>query len=103
MSKLSKVALILGLAGGLASLPSVSAQQRDDRNEGRDEGGVAGAIRYERAKEAAAERQARMEEGRDRGGRDRDSADRMMPRKAKDVRGTTATARRVPPPERKPE
>jgi hypothetical protein len=48
--------LILGLAGAMAWLPSLSAQQKDP-----DEAGVAEAIRYERAKQAAADRQARIE------------------------------------------
>jgi hypothetical protein len=100
MTKLSKVALILGLAGGLAGVSSLSAQRKDD---GQDEGGVAGAIRYEKAKQAAADRQDRMESARDRGAGDRDSADRMAPRKAKDARTPSATPRRVPPPERKPQ
>ena len=98
MTKLSKVALILGLAGGLAGVSSLSAQRKDD---GQDEGGVAGAIRYEKAKQAAADRQDRMESARDRGAGDRDSADRMAPRK--DARPPSATPRRVPPPDRKPQ
>jgi hypothetical protein len=92
MSKLSKAALILGLAGGLAGLPSLTAQQ----TEGRDEGGVAGAIRYEKAKQAAADRQARIEEGREHAA---NSADRMAPEgKSKTKAPRTAAAGRKTPP-----
>jgi hypothetical protein len=89
MLRPSKLALILGLAGAMAGLPSLIAQQ----DEGRDEGGVAGAIRYEKAKQAAADRQARIEAAREHGARDRDSADRMAPeprRKAKEARKDSA-------------
>ncbi len=86
MLKASKIALILGLAGATAGLPSLMAQQ----DAGRDEGGVAGAVRYEKAKQAAAERQARIEEGRAHGTRDRDSADRMAQRKTRDARKDSA-------------
>lgn len=93
MLKPSKVALILGLAGALAGLTSLSAQQ----NEGRDEGGVAGAIRYEKAKQAAADRQARVEAARERG---TNSADRMAQEpksKAKTGRTASATAGKTSP------
>ncbi|MGA2578299.1 MAG: hypothetical protein ABSH24_19960 [Bryobacteraceae bacterium] len=93
MFKSSRFALILGLAGAMAWLPSLSAQQKDP-----DEAGVAEAIRYERAKQAAADRQARIEEGRERGEK---SADRSVsePRpKAHPVKSAAAT-HKVPPPE----
>lgn len=85
MLKLSRLALILGLAGATAGLQSLSAQQV-----GEDEGGVAGAIRFEKAKQAAADRQARIEARRE---RDSHSADRMAPeaqRKTRDVRKDSA-------------
>lgn len=92
MLKSSKVALILGLAGAMAGVPWLSAQQ----DEGRDEGGVAGAIRYEKAKQAAADRQARIEEGRERVS---NSADRMAPeprRKQKNRAARTPDANQRP-------
>ena len=51
MLKPSKIALILGLAGALAGLRSLAAQQKDP-----DASGVAEAIRFEKAKQAAADR-----------------------------------------------
>jgi len=94
MLKPSKVALILGLAGVLAGLPSLSAQQ----NEGRDEGGVAGAIRYEKAKQAAADRQARIEAAPERGA---NSADRMALGAKSKTKGprTASAARKTPAPQ----
>ncbi|MGA3043120.1 MAG: hypothetical protein ABSF54_20270 [Bryobacteraceae bacterium] len=92
MLKPSKVALILGLASALG-LPSLSAQQ----NEGKDEGGVAGAIRYEKAKQAAADRQARIEEGRERAA---NSADRIAPETRPKMKAArTAAARKTPQPQ----
>jgi hypothetical protein len=64
-----KFALMLGLAGGLAVLPSFAAPQQE-----RAEPGVAEAIRFEKAKQAAADRQARIEAARTEG----QSADRSM-------------------------
>lgn len=57
MFKSSRFALILGLAGALAGLPCMAAAEKDP-----DAAGVAEAIRYEKAKQAAADRQARIEE-----------------------------------------
>ena len=51
-----RLALIVGLAGALVGLPSLTAAHRDP-----DAAGVAEAIRFERAKQAAADRQARIE------------------------------------------
>ena len=93
MLKPSKIALILGLAGALAGLPSLTAQPKDP-----DRAGVAEAIRFEKAKQAAADRQARIEEPR---GRASNSADRMAPQpksKTKDER-TAAAARKTSPPQ----
>jgi hypothetical protein len=74
MSIPGKLGLILALAAGTAALPSLSAQDRDtDR---RDADGVREAIRFEKAKQAAADRQARIEERNERGA---NSADRMVP------------------------
>lgn len=55
----SRFAMILGLAGALAALPSLTATEKSDT-------GVAEAVRFEKAKQAAADRQARIEESRDR-------------------------------------
>ncbi len=51
-----RLALILGLAAGFASLPALAAGQKDP-----DAAGVQEAIRFEKAKQAAADRQARIE------------------------------------------
>ena len=51
-----RFALILGMAGALAGLPCLAQTQRDP-----DAAGVAEAIRFEKAKQAAADRQARIE------------------------------------------
>lgn len=59
MFRTTKFALILGLAGAMAALPSLTAEQKDP-----DAAGVAEAIRFEKAKQAAADRQARIEESR---------------------------------------
>ena len=97
MTKLSKVALILGLAGGLAGVSSLSAQRKDD---GQDEGGVAGAIRYEKAKQTelvarqARQRVLRLDEPPE------------PSRQGEQDRGEHRHLRRperVPPPERKPQ
>ncbi len=92
----SRIGLILGLAGGLAALPSMVAA---DRDRDPDAAGVAEAIRFEKAKQAAADRQERIEA---RGERQENTADRMMPEprrrdKDKGGRATTTTARRTPP------
>jgi hypothetical protein len=92
MLKPSKVALILGLAGALAGLPSLAAQQKDP-----DATGVAEAIRFEKAKQAAADRQARIEEAQERASK---SADRTGPEaKTKMKASRTASARKTPPPQ----
>ena len=92
MLKPSKVALILGLASGLAGLPSLTATQKDP-----DAAGVAEAIRFEKAKQAAADRQARIEAARERAS---NSADRMAPeQKGKTKANRTAAARKTPPPQ----
>jgi hypothetical protein len=90
MTKPSKFALILGLAGSMAGLQSLTAQQKDP-----EAAGVAEAIRFEKAKQAAADRQARIEEARARG---EQSADRA----ATDSKGSrhtvkSAAARKAPP------
>ncbi|MGC9945930.1 MAG: hypothetical protein ABSF64_06120 [Bryobacteraceae bacterium] len=69
MLRHSKLALILGLAGALAGLPSLTAAEKDP-----DAAGVAEAIRFEKAKQAAADRQARIEEAHERA----QSADRAV-------------------------
>jgi hypothetical protein len=62
MLKPSKFVLILGLTGAIAGLPCLAAAQKDP-----DAAGVGEAIRFEKAKQAAADRQARIEEARTRG------------------------------------
>jgi len=52
----STLALVLGLAAATGLLSEVSAQQDSDA------AGVAAAIRFQRAEDAAAARQARIEE-----------------------------------------
>ncbi len=95
-----RYALILGLAGALATLPSMALAQKDD-----DQAGVQEAIRFERAKQAAADRQARIEEARERSERadERSSADRSKNPDAKTRRKTVKSAeadRTAPPPPR---
>lgn len=75
MLRASRLALILGFAGALVGLPPLTAAQKNQ-----EEGGVQEAIRFEKAKQAAADRQARIEEGRASG---LHSADRTDEPKAK--------------------
>jgi hypothetical protein len=89
-----RFALILGLAGALAGLPSLSAAQKDQ-----DQAGVAEAIRFERAKQAAADRQARIEEARARAENSSDRWANESKLKTKTVK--SATARKTPPPQHK--
>jgi hypothetical protein len=90
MLKPGKFALILGLTGALAGLPCPAAAQKDP-----DAAGVAEAIRFERAKQAAGDRQARIEEAQARGEK---SADRSAPEsKAKARLKTAAAAQKTPP------
>jgi hypothetical protein len=55
MLKPSNIAVILGLAGSLSGLPCLSAQNNADA------AGVAEAIRFQKAEDAAAARQARID------------------------------------------
>jgi hypothetical protein len=93
MLKPSKFALILGLAGAMGVLPSLAAVKDPDA------AGVAEAIRFEKAKQAAADRQARIEAAREHAS---NSADRMAPEpksKTKTAGTTSATTRKTPPPQ----
>ena len=90
MIKPNKFALILGLAGAMAGLPSLTAQQKDP-----DAAGVAEAIRFEKAKQAAADRQARIEEARTRGEKSADRAAAAPEGTPHTVK--SAAARKVPP------
>lgn len=84
-----KFALTLAMAGALAGLPSLALAQKDP-----DARGVAEAIRFEKAKQAAADRQARIEA---RAGRE-NSADRVATEtKAKPKAAKNTAARRTPP------
>jgi hypothetical protein len=58
MFKPSRLAVILGLAGALAGLPSVMVAQQEGTKD--SDAGVAEAIRFQRAEDAAAARQARV-------------------------------------------
>jgi len=91
MSKSSKFALILGLAGALAGLPSLGAKDPDAA-------AVAEAVRFEKAKQAAADRQVRME-AREHAA---NSADRMAPEQKSKTKAnrTASAARKTPPPQR---
>jgi hypothetical protein len=86
--KPSKLALFLGLAGAMAGLPSLIAAPKDP-----DVAGVADAIRFEKAKQAAADRQARIEEARARPGAK--SADRSA--SASKTKGHRAKTVAAPP------
>ena len=93
-----KFLLTMGLAGALV-LPALALAQQDrTRQNDQDEpGNVADAIRFQKAEDAAAARQARIEAARE---REAHSADRVMTKtrvKAKTSR--TETTRRVPPPQ----
>lgn len=88
-----RLALILGLAAGFASLPALAAGQKDP-----DAAGVAEAIRFEKAKQAAADRQARIEARAE----EANTADRAVTEskaKTKTVH-RTSTARKSPMPQR---
>ena len=88
--------LTIGIAGALAALPSLAAPQAASQKDGGDQAGVAEAIRFERAKQAAADRQARIEAARN---REENSADRTVPETKKRPRNTKATSDRKTPPE----
>ena len=90
MLKRTKLALILGLTGAIAGLPWLAAAQKDP-----DAAGVAEAIRFERAKQAAADRQARIEEAQARAGKRADRAAPESKPKAHEVK--TAAAQKTPP------
>jgi len=91
MSKPSRFALILGLAGAMTGLSSLTALQKDP-----DATGVAEAIRFEKAKQAAADRQARIEEARERGEKSADRSVSESRAKAHMVK-SASVARKTPP------
>lgn len=62
MTRFSKFALVAGLASAAAGLPSLTAQTGP--NDQDKPGDVAAAIRFQKAEEAAAARQARIEAAR---------------------------------------
>ena len=82
---------MIGMAGALAALPSVAAAQKDP-----DAAGVAEAIRFERAKQAAADRQARIEEAKEHQAK---RAERANTETKKKARVKTAEVQRTPPAE----
>lgn len=87
----NRLALILGLAGAMAGLPSLAVAQK---NSG-DEAGVQEAIRFQKAEDAAAARQARIEEAKARG---ENSADRAATQTKKKSARQTPAARKTQPP-----
>jgi hypothetical protein len=90
-----RLALILGLAAGFASLPALAGQKDPDA------AGVQEAIRFEKAKQAAADRQARIEAH----AQEANTADRMVTdskAKTKTVH-RAATARKSPMPQSNPQ
>jgi hypothetical protein len=95
MFKPSKFALILGLAGAMAGLPCLAAAQQDPDA---DAAAVAEAIRYEKAKQAAADRQLRIEEGREHGVKPANGSVSESKPKPRPVK--SAVAQKAPPPPR---
>jgi len=90
MLKPSKLALVLGLTGAIAGLPCLAAAEKDP-----DAAGVAEAIRFERAKQAAADRQARIDAAQTRAEKTADRPDSEPKPKGHAVK--TATAQKTPP------
>jgi hypothetical protein len=90
MRAFNRCIVIAGMAGAMAWVPSLIAQEKD-----RDQGSEQEAIRFEKAKQAAADRQERIEAGEARQHRQKapmvrgdtdtrrhgDTADRTAPRK----------------------
>jgi hypothetical protein len=62
MRSLTSLMITLGLTGAAVMLPAVAAAQQDE-----DQAGVQEAIRYEKAKQAAADRQERIEAAKEKG------------------------------------
>ena len=89
MFKPIRFALILGLTGAVAGLPYLAAAEKDS-----DRAAVAEAIRFERAKQAAADRQLRMEGSRP---RPEQSADRSVSESKSKARTAKSAARKTPP------
>jgi hypothetical protein len=98
MWKPTKIVLILAIAGALEGLPSLTAGQQAAAQKDPDAAGVAEAIRFQKAEQAAADRQARIEEAREHGA---NSADRMAPQPKKPVKATrpASASRKTPPPQ----
>jgi len=88
--------LTIVLAGAMTGLPGLAlAQQKQAQHNNDDEpGDVAAAIRFQKAEDAAAARQARIEAAR---ARQENSADRTVTRpKAKLKAATTTAAKKTP-------
>jgi hypothetical protein len=64
MRNLIRFSLILSIAGMLTAVPTGARQQaqKQEQKQQKEEPGMAEAIRFERAKQAAADRQAQLEE-----------------------------------------
>jgi hypothetical protein len=90
MLKPSKFVLILGLTGAIAGLPCLTAAQKAP-----DAASVAEAVRFERAKQAAADRQARIEEAPVRGEKSVNGSASESKPKARTLK--TAAAQKTPP------
>jgi len=74
MLRPGKFALILGMASVMAALPTLTLAQTSQKES--EAAGVAAAIRFQRAEDAAAAREARIDAAR---GGESNSADRMAP------------------------
>jgi hypothetical protein len=98
MWKPTKTALILGIAGALAGLPPLTAAQQAAAQKDPDAAGVAEAIRFQKAEQAAADRQARIEEAREHAS---NSADRMASQPKRPAKATrvASASRKTPPPQ----
>jgi hypothetical protein len=83
MRTFNRYILIAGMAGSMTWVPSLVAQDKD--RDQHDQGSVQEAIRFEKAKEAAGERQERIEEA---------NAGKQHQQKASTVRRADAQTRK---------
>ena len=86
--------LIFALTGALAGLAPLAEAQKDP-----DQAGVAEAIRFERAKQAAADRQAHIEAAQARGAKSEEKAAATPKTKTKTVRTASASGKRTHQPQ----
>jgi hypothetical protein len=93
MRSLTSLMITLGLTGAAVMLPAVAAAQQDE-----DQAGVQEAIRYEKAKQAAADRQERIEAAKEKGMNAADRAEEPRSKPAPTVKKKPAsTAPRTAP------